>query len=602
MEYIKTKSASKKIIPRGSELEQKVLTTMATISKIVGGTLGPGGHPVLIERPEYNLPPIITKDGVTVFRSLGFDDPTMHCIMEAGRDASVRTANEAGDGTTCCTVLAEAFVSNTYSYCKANPNISPQNIVREIQATFDNYFLNEISKLTVPVSLDFDSKGRKLLHAVAKTSANGDSELADAVMRCYDICGDDGNVTITETSGPWGYQVEKVEGYPIAMGYEDSCQRYYPTFINRSDIQQVHVEKPVFLLYFGRVNEIQTVLSILERIQQSWRQEELSTPNVVLVATGFSESVLGSLMVSWAAPGSLNICPLVVPPGPQTNAAKDFLDDLAAVTGATVFDPVTKPLDEATFEDLGNIAQDTEDGKWKTLGVKVFEMGRYRSTVVGFCQEEFLLERVEMVKAQSEQGESELDRILTRERLAKLTGGIAKLKVIGSSNGEMKERRDRAEDAICAVRGALKHGCLVGGGMTLMRLAEICPDTPVSNAIIVPALTAPVKLLIQNAGVIPGDERFDKISKTLEESALEPPEKMIIWDAREDIFRLGIESGVIDSVPAVRDALKNAISIATLLGTLGGTVVQSRDSVVERQEARDANEYTRHIETVENRT
>lgn len=138
--------------------------------------------------------------------------------------------------------------------------------------------------------------------------------------------------------------------------------------------------------------------------------------------------------------------------------------------------------------------------------------------------------------------------------------------------------------------------------MTLMRLAEICPDTPVSNAIIVPALTAPVKLLIQNAGVIPGDERFDKISKTLEESALEPPEKMIIWDAREDIFRLGIESGVIDSVPAVRDALKNAISIATLLGTLGGTVVQSRDSVVERQEARDANEYTRHIETVENRT
>ena len=592
METIKTKSAAKVVLPRGPELEEKILHTMKTISTVVGGTLGPGGHPVLIERQEHGLPPIITKDGVTVFRALGFQDPIGHCIMETARDASVRTANEAGDGTTTAAILAEAFVRLVKSYCKANPTVPPQQVIREIQRIYDEVLEPEIKSLSIKCNLD-SKKGRKLLESVATISGNGDRDLAKAVMECFDICGDEGNVTILESSGPFGYEVEKIEGYPIPMGFEESCAKFYPAFINEPATQRIVLEKPAFLLYFGRLNDIQTTLGILEKFAEAWKNKYCEVFNLVLVATGFSENVLASLATNMVDPTTVNIVPLAVPQSPIPNGQRFFLDDLAAVTDAVVYDPITNPLVNATFDGIGNIAKDEQD-IWKVRSVRTFECSRFRSTIVGFASEEVLLKRTEEVKAMSDFAESQLDASYMRERLAKLTGGIAKLKVIGSSNGELKERRDRAEDAVCAVRGAIQSGAIVGGGWALARLISILPDTPVCNDIIAPALSEPVEVLWNNAGAS-GEQMSANRDRTeqLVASIENYPKETEVWNAATGKFCNALAEGVLDSVPAVRDALKNSISCATLLGTLGGTIVFPRDRELEIKDARDSAEFER---------
>ena len=214
METLKSKPAAKLVIPRSDFLEKKVLDTMHTISEIVGGTLGPGGRPVLIERQEFALAPQISKDGVTVFRSLGFQDAISQCVLETARDASVKTADSAGDGTTTASILSEGFVKHTSSFCKNNPSIPPIRVIKTIQNLLQDKINPAIKRLTIPC--DFATEeGRERLFSVAKLSGNGDVELAEAVMRCFTITGDSGNVTITEASGNTSYEVEKIDGYPI---------------------------------------------------------------------------------------------------------------------------------------------------------------------------------------------------------------------------------------------------------------------------------------------------------------------------------------------------------------------------------------------------
>jgi chaperonin GroEL len=600
LETIKTKSASKIVVPRSDRLERDVLDTMAIASTVVGGTLGPGGHPVLIERPEYNLPPYVTKDGVTVFKAIGLPDPVEQCILEAARDASVRTAQEAGDGTTTATILSEAFVRYTTAFCKKNPNIPPICVIRTIQKLYDTIIEPEIKKLTIECDLS-TQEGKHLLRNVAKISANGDLELADAVMECFDITGDAGNVTIVESTGPTHYEVERTHGYSISSGFEESCAKYYPAFINDPSTQRVVLEKPGFILYFGRLNDIQSCLDLLNRLQQGFEGNYLDMHNFVLMATGFSESVLANLASIFAQPNNINIFPLVIPKTAVLNSERHFLDDVAAVTGAVVFDPLTKPMNEADFEDIGNMVAVEENCNgipqkvYRSLGVSSFECGRYRSTILGRCDEEILTKRIEELEAAVSSAESEYDLRQLQERLAKLSGGIAKLKVIGSSNGEMKERRDRAEDAVCAVRGAVKHGALVGGCWTLVEIARKLQEESdelvkeIVDSIVNPSLLSPLGVLFGNAGLDSG-QQDKKVSDSLLAGV---PEEAYVTDVSTGKVVKALDEGILDSVPAVRDAIKNAISIATLLGTLGGCVVFPRDRDFEIKEARDAADYDR---------
>ncbi len=563
---------------RGNQLQSSVLETLKTCSDLVGSTLGPGGRSVIIEHQDPAMPPVITKDGVTVFRSLGFTDPTKQVLMEAARDSSIRTASEAGDGTTTATILAEAFTRNIMEFCEKNPHESPQRVARFVQSEYQSSMVPMIEALKLKPDL-YSETGKAQLRAVAKISANGDEPLATAVMKAFDVIGDAGNVTISEANGPSGYHVQLIEGYPVGIGYEDACGPFYQKFVNDVGTQQTVLERPSFILHHGRISDFNAIFPALAQIanlvsEGTQIDGKKLTHNVVLVATGFSEVVLAHLAAGFVQEGTLNIFPLLVPPSPIKTGQYDFLCDLAALTGAAIFDPLELPLQNFVPEHIG-------------VGPRLFEAGRFRSNVIGNRDSLLVLERVDQITKQlSGEATSDLEKTLLRERVAKLTSGIAKIVVQGSSYGEIKERRDRVEDAICAVREAIKHGALPGGGVTLAVLSKHYTqvDSPIAQEIIAPSLLEPVKRLYSNAGYLTAE--IDGFIAGLSK------------DQSFDVM-LGrsvdpAQSGLLDSLPAVREALKNAISIAGLLGTCGGTVVFPRDGDLERSEASDTAEWLRN--------
>lgn len=587
MHYAKAQSVAKKVEVKGPELTKKILHTMKMISDIVGATLGPGGQPILIERQEHGMPGMVTKDGVTVFRSLGFDDPVSQSIMEAARDASVRTASEAGDGTTTATVLSHAIVDYSSRFLAKHPKISPQKVVRRLEQAFNSIIEPAIRETSIKVDSSTE-EGQKLLHAVARISANGEKALADAVLECYDVVGDDGNVTLTEMSGPSGYTVEKIDGFPIQMGYEESCAKFYPKFINDHANQLSALEKPVFVVYHGAITDIQKIVLLMEEIGRAWQHED-GRHNVVLVATGFAESVLGNLALNFSEIGSINVFPLLAPMSPLQNGQLNFLEDVCAITGAKLLDPISSPLEQADLSCLGQ-------------GADSFEASRFRSTIIGRADELLTLERVDHLQKQAESASSELDKMLIKERIGKLTNGIARLIVSGASNGELREKRDRAEDAICAVRGAIKHGCLPAGGWMLLRLVYLLEkyieengEDLILSEILIPALQVPVQRLLQNCGM--SEDEVENTIIPLQVSAKYHKTGRFndgdVYDAMNHVFTNPIEGGILDSTPAVLEAIRNSISIASLLGTLGGVVVFKRDAELERQEARETNQFLR---------
>lgn len=584
VQYRKVKSVAKDVLPKSEKLRQIVLDTMRVISATVGATLGPGGLPVLIERQETGFPNIVTKDGVTVFRYLGFSNPFVHSIMETARDASVRTATEAGDGTSSSCVLAEAFVRKTHEFVTNNPRVSPQKAVRLIEKWYRTEAEPFLKSKAVNVT-------EEIQRAVALCSSNGDVELTNAVMACFDITGDEGNVTIVETGGPSGYQIEQLKGYAVGTGYEESCRRFYPAFVNDKANNRTIMKNPVFVLYYGNITDISSLIPLMDSIDAEHQADNSKSRDVVVCALSFSEGVLGSLAANFQEPGTLNVFPLVIPVNAIHNSQLHFLQDLQAVTGADILDPLTKALERATAANVGQ-------------PLEYFESLRYRSNIVGQADESLLIARVEELKVQLQNPESIYEKTMLEERVAKLTGGIARLTVVGPSAAEIREKKDRADDAVCGVRGALKHGAIPGGGWGLMHLAQTIkqaekrswnpfkkksPDQTLEDKIktdiIYPALLTPIKLLMSNCGLSP-EEVADRMAQMAKLPS--DPQQAIVWDGVSDKFVKPVESGIVDSLPAVNEALRNSISIATLLGSLGGAIVFQRDAQVERENSSDS--------------
>lgn len=578
MQHRKIKSVAKVVAPESDELNRKILNTMANISAVVGATLGPGGKQVLIERQEFGVPNVITKDGVTVFRSLGFHDPVAHAIMEAARDASVRTATEAGDGTTTATVLAEAFVRNTYEFCKAHPKVSPQRVVRYMQKLFKEQVEPYVKSLAIPVD-------NNILLQVAKCSTNGDDELATAIAKCFELVGDDGNVTITEQSGPSGYHVEQLKGYPVGTGYEDCCGKFFTLFVNDRNSSRVYLDKPLFVLYHGVVTDVRTIEPLMQKIGLRWDKDPAAPKNVVLVATGFSDNTVGELALNWSRNDTINVYPLVIPRNIMQSGQMDFLLDLQAITATPIYDPVSRPLQKAELEELGP-------------PLEYFEAFRWRSNIVGQADEALAMARIEEVQAQLSQLEGIAEKTIVQERLGKLTGGIAKLVIYAPTSGELREKRDRAEDAACAWRGAAVHGALPGGGWTLLKTSVMLLKLKKLNEfeknaiaqVVCPSLEEPVWRLLSNAGYS-DEEASDIIDSVFRQKISKNPK---VFDIIQGRMVYAKQSGVIDSLPAVLEAIRNSLSIASLLGTLGGAVVFPRDTELERKEAQDNYEWIRN--------
>ncbi len=617
MEWTKVKSVAKRVVLPGPELDDAVLRTMERVARIVGATLGPGGRPVLIERQEYGMPGMVTKDGVTVFRSLGFRDPVEHAVMESTRDAASRTVSEAGDGTTTATILAYSLVKYAQKYLKAHPQVSPQVLVQTIQDAFDKVVEPLVKRLALKVRFD-SPRGQRILKSVATVSANGDKKLAEAVMEAFNLVGDNGTVTIVESSGHSAYKVERIHGFPIPMGYEESCQKFMTAFINDGAANRVYLKNPQFVLYNGTCSDVQSVVSVLEKLQNAWlnrpgtpqhipQSPYVTSPNVVLVANGFSESVLGTLALNMPEAGTVNVVPLVTPRTAILNGEVHFLEDLAAITGASVLNQLSRPLDSFTLEDLGH-TEVVRDGDEPLPGE--FEMFRFRSTIIGRNDEDEVAERAEAVEAMIQSAPSEYDARLMKERLACLTGGIAKLTVVGSSNGELRERKDRADDAVQAVKGAIRHGALPGGGWTLLRIAtelakvygeginerpRMDTEATIVAEVLEPALEEPVIRLFENAGSSPTEVRnfIQLLCNAISEGHnTSRTAKVLSLPSYEVVYAAA--AGLLDSTPAVLEAIRNSISIATLNGTLGGIVVFERDEEHERSEAAANEDFIRN--------
>lgn len=607
MDYRKTHSAPKRVLTQGPELTTLVEGTMRVVADIVGGTLGPGGQPVLIERSD-DLPPILTKDGVTVFKSLGFTDPLRQTVLESVRDAVQRTANEAGDGTTTCTILAEAIDRLTRKFCKDNPAYSPHRAVREMTQALKDTVEPTVRKLAQHPKLG-SRKGDKVLRQVALISANGDEDLADATMACFEVCGDDGNVTLVEAPGKSRYEVEEIEGYPIPTGYDDGCGVFYNEFLREPGLHRTVLKAPLYILYYGRITEPSKVDEILTTLlsrpgvfgpslKQGTRPED--PRDVVLVATQFSDSVLGVLAGNFCFRGRgpdgerpVRVFPLRAPSTGIQGSVRAFLDDLAAVTGATVYDDATNPLPCITWEGVGAYGTTetyttvydatVENVVWRGRTESV-EVQRGRSFLMGYADPGLIELRVEELRAALSGDLSKLEASYLTERVARLSGGIARLIVYGPTNAETKERRDRAEDAVCAVRGAVREGVLYGGCWALCQLAYKLAEadgvrkTPQVN-ILAAAMLEPFFRLLKNVGIV--DPKV--VGRTHGE--IVGSKSPLIFDALQMKMVDPQEAGVYDSVPAVLEAIRSALSIAGNLGTLGGIVCYARDVEQERQDA-----------------
>jgi chaperonin GroEL len=574
MSYRKAKSAPKVYEIDKKTLQNKILKTMHRVSEAVGRTLGPGGMNILIESDFPGIGNKNTKDGVTVFDSLGAIDAYEHLITEQARDAAKRTASEAGDGTTTATILSYNIIANLFDFCKKNPKYSPQKAARRIAKVTKELLVPYIRSRSIKVGVD----NKEMLKMVATVSANGDTDMANAVIQAFEEVGygDSSHVTIRELSGKSGYKVERIDGFPIPMGYEESIGKFHTAFINDQANQRCYLEKPLYILYDGNVNDLMGFQGLLDSCGKKFVEEgDSDYKNIVIVAHGFSETVLTQLAFNMNNPNTLNVVPLVTPMHQFTNSQLHFLHDLAAFTGAKVFS-MKDPVQNGHMGQLG-------------VGSESFECYRFRSTVIGNPDTTLVEMRAEELNKMMEGAESEADRIWLQERLGKITNGIAKLTIYGGSNGELKEAHDRCEDAVCAVRSAIKHGALPGGcriaiDMALKLDSELEAGDPAREVLMPSLLSLPNKLL-DNSGYIP--EEAEAVIRKL----IESPDE--VYDIENQRFGKAEELGLFDATKAVEESLSNAVSIATILGTCGGIVCHPRDDQFERSEAKADAEFGR---------
>jgi chaperonin GroEL len=585
MSFRKAKSAPKQFETDRKKLKALVMKEMKRVSDAVGATYGPGGLPALIESDLPGIKNSVTKDGVSVMRSLGAVGAFEHLIIETARDAAERTVTEAGDGTTTATVLSYSIMEQLFKFCEDHPRYSPQKAGRRISEVARKILVPYIEERAIKI----DDDNRDLLRAVAKISANGDQELADAVIEAFETVGygASSHVNIREQNGPSGFKVELIEGLPVPTGFEETSRSQAVRFIEKGS-QRVYLKNVRFILYDGAFNDIVQLMPLLELIgdkhglQIDPHTGELNKKgdplfeNFVLVAHGFSEQVIAMLAANYEGKFSFKVVPLITPMAQFVNSQTQFLHDLGAFTGSKVFGLKDQILN-ATLEDLG-------------LMMEAFDCGRFRSTILGDSDEVLVEMRADDLRTQLKTAESKAEKSWIEERLAKITNGIAKLTVIGGSSSEIKERVDRVDDAVCSVRAAITRGALPGGGRIAidmaLKLQQELPEGDPALEVLVPALLSLPRRILDNAGRT--EEEVQEVLRTL------IMDQSMVYDIENEKYGTAEELGLFDSTAAVQESLTNAVSIATTLGMLGAIVAHPRDATFERQEAQMDSEFYRN--------
>ncbi|RQV11888.1 chaperonin GroEL [Burkholderia cenocepacia] len=511
---------------------QQIVKGVNVLADAVKVTLGPKGRNVVIERG-FGAP-VITKDGVSVAKEIELKDRFENMGAQIVKEVASKTADVAGDGTTTATVLAQAIVQEGMKHVAAGMN--PMDLKRGIDKAV-GAVLDELRKLSRPIST------HKEIAQVGAISANSDDAIGKIIADAMEKVGKDGVITV-EDGKSLENELDVVEGMQFDRGYVS------PYFINDPAKQAAYLDDALILLHDKKISSVRDLLPILEAASKAGKP-------LLIVAEDVEGEALATLVVN-SMRGILKVV-AVKAPG-FGDRRKAMLEDLAILTGATVISEETgKQLDKATLEDLGS-AKRVEVRKDDTI------------IIDGAGDAARIDARVKSIRVQIDEATSDYDREKLQERVAKLAGGVAVIKVGAVTEVEMKEKKDRVDDALHATRAAVDEGIVPGGGVALLRARAALSDMRGANAdqdagirIVLRALEAPLRVIAANAG----DEPSVVVSKVLEGTGT------FGYNAATGEYGDLVDAGVVDPTKVTRTALQNAASIASLVLTTDATVAQA---------------------------
>jgi chaperonin GroEL len=526
---------SAKELKFGSDAREQILVGANKLAQAVKATLGPRGRNVVLDKA-YGAPRI-TKDGVTVAKEITLQNKFQNMGAQMLREVASKAADLAGDGTTTATVLAQAIFNEGSKAVAAGLN--PMDLKRGIEAAVEAV-VADIKKKSKPVS----SKAEWA--QVATISANGDKEVGEKIAEAMEKVGKEGVITVEEAKG-LEFELETVEGMQFDRGYLS------PYFVTNAEKMVVEMDNPYILIFEKKLSGLQPMLPLLEAVVQQQRP-------LLIIAEDVEGEALATLVVNKLR-GGLKVASVKAPG--FGDRRKSMLEDIAILTGG-----------EVISEDLGIKLENVTP---KSLGrAKKVLITKDDTTIVDGAGEKKEIEaRCNQIRAQVEETTSDYDREKLQERLAKLAGGVAVLKVGGSSEVEVKERKDRVDDALHATRAAVEEGIVPGGGSTLLYASRVLDKTKVENDdqraglnIIRRALQAPIRQIVENAG-LDGAVVAGKL--------LESTDTNFGFDAQKLEYCDLIKAGIIDPTKVVRSALQGAASVASLLITTEALIADAPD-------------------------
>ena len=509
----------------GDEARREILMGVERLARAVKVTLGPKGRNVVIDKKFGS--PTVTKDGVTVAKEIDLEEPYQNMGAQMVKEVAEKTSDNAGDGTTTATVLAEAIFREGLKNVTAGAN--PMALKRGIDIAVE-----KVVEKIASLSKKIDLKNSKEVEQVATIAANSDAVIGKKIAEAFEAVGKDGVITVEE-SKTINTELKIVEGMQFDQGY---LSPYFSTDLEKMSCE---LEDPFILIFEKKISNIKDMLPLLEKVAKSGRP-------LVIICEDVEGEALATLVVNNMR--KTLSCVAVKAPG-YGDRRKAMLEDIAVLTGG-----------KAISEDLGIKLENVD---LKDLGrAKKVKIDKENTTIVeGAGQTETIKGRIKQLKNQIESTESSYDKEKLQERLAKLAGGVAIINVGAATETEMKEKKARVEDALHATRAAVEEGIVPGGGVALLRTLDVFEhlklkgDEKTGVEIVKRALEAPVRQLCTNAG-LEGSVIVEELKKRKVNEG---------YDINKDAIVDMLESGVIDPAKVVRTALQNAASISGLLLT-----------------------------------
>lgn len=522
-----------KNIEFGTTAREKMLKGVETLAKTVKVTLGPKGRNVILDKP-FGAPKI-TKDGVSVAKEIELTDRFENMGAQLIKEVAQKTADKAGDGTTTATVLAEAIIKEG---CKAvAAGMNPMDLKRGIDLAVETV-VKDVKSRSVMI------KDSAEIAQVGTISANGDKSIGEYLAKAMEKVGNEGVISVEDAKG-LETELDVVEGMQFDRGYLS------PYFVTNPDKMICEYDAPYILLYEKKITNLQPLIPVLEAVMQSGKA-------LIIIAEDIEGEALATLVVNRLR-GGLKVC-AVKAPG-FGDRRKAILEDIAILTGGQVIsEDLGMKLENVDLAMLGN--------------AKRVEISKDDTTIIdGMGEKDLISARVNQIKKQIEETTSDYDREKLQERLGKLSGGVAVIKVGGASEVEVKEKKDRIDDALHATRAAVKEGVVAGGGCALLYATKALEKAKVANQdqkvgvdIIRRALQAPIRQIAENAGV-DGALIVGKL--------LESTDTNYGYNAQLGEYTDMIKAGIIDPTKVVRTALQDAASVAGLVITTEAMVAEA---------------------------